>query len=724
MTNVKDSNYSLFIASSPTLKQSLVAISAFIVFFVISKLNLILNFSTKIIGGTIGDASIYIWLAKNFSVSNVLNFETNGFYPYSQSLAFSDNWIFPSLVINIFQKFNLNFITSYNLHFVFISILAAYFFFLLLFYITNNFITSISIGTISLTFAPIQNHLGHPQLQSYWIIPAIILFLFKWTDCRNIKNSIFLALTSLLGFFSSVYLWIFSSYLILLYLIIIKLFRTNDIKIKNILILAICFIAIFFPFFWAFLPYLNLNLTFGDRFYYEAFTFRAMPISYLDFGNFSLLSKLLNFAHSEAKLGVGFIILCASIWCLYKNLFNKKFKNINLVFIGSLLSLLVSSHLNYGLAYCFSSWLFLISLVFINYLYSKKLKNLKISFISNQEIILFLTWILLWFLIFSLGPVGEQYDYYWSPFKLFFEYFPAFSGIRATARFGLISSIILLLITYFYFSVLSSKKRLSNLSILSITALIILENLTFQYPLEPTNNPPLAVTELPNNNDVVIALPYGGELNESSDIKSYFKFTTINNTFLSDLSVLKPSVKSINGFTGVKTKLVKTLPVKLFDFPSVESIRTLSSFVGLNKIIILPEFFTDKNSNYNNPNDLLIELQKLKLDFNDIKLFQDKSLIIELNSNLNLSAPIELLSDASKKLITCSIESNNLITDICNNILISQIGTNDSVAYRCNESEKKLSIFPNKINKPIVAAIIRVSLNKNLKHDTFLNNCN
>src|SRR5690606_29944065 len=68
----------------------------------------LLHISTHYIGGFQGDAGLYSWLT-NLNSQNFLFpwFETNGFYPYGYSLAWSDNFILPSLLASVLFKFGI-----------------------------------------------------------------------------------------------------------------------------------------------------------------------------------------------------------------------------------------------------------------------------------------------------------------------------------------------------------------------------------------------------------------------------------------------------------------------------------------------------------------------------------------------------------------------------------------------------------------------------------------
>jgi hypothetical protein len=698
------------------------------------KLEILQKFSSHFIGGVYGDAGIYVWISKLFPlpVSNSFWFETNGFYPYSLSLAFSDNWIFPSSLIYALSRINFDFITSYNLVYIGSIIFAGFFTYLLLYSITGNFLTSCLAGITASNLAPFQHHLGHPQLQHYWILPLTLHLTLKWINSKNFKYTFTIGLSLSISFLCSVYLSIFAGYLFATILLVFLVLRPNYFKLQELLRSILALILGLIPI-WIFInPYLHLKDAFGSRFYYEPWSFQATPSSYLSFGPFSWQYPTFSFSHSEAHLGIGATLLTLALSGFSMAVWSKAFGKARWVFILSIIGLFFVAAFPaapYLLSTIFG-WVSLLTLIYFAYRYRKITLGSKIKFFTNQEILFLLTSSSLIFLIASFGPINLPSIVSYNPFYIFYKVIPGLDAIRSVARFGLVTTYLSVIVAFFVLSLLHARKQISSLVVLSLSFFIIAENFTAKFPLEAPPKAVGAFSDISKNSNLGITLPYGGRLKEDGSIDSYFSFAKRN-----IFSVIwgyehNPNLRFINGFSGVKTKIVSELPVAVFDFPSENSLRILSSFVGLDTIIILPEFFEDNNSRFQKIDDFLLELNKYKNFINQIRVHDDKSIYIEFISQIDLSAPATLLTDSKAASIKCKLKTqstSNKQINICDPSLfnIVQIPRNSEAWYRCitSESNSYINIFAPRALKTIPANSIRISTSKLAPLGIILSEC-
>lgn len=604
---------------------------------ILFKPQLLNGFSDHYIGGTYGDGGIYVWLTKNFANSSIGWFETNGFYPYSKSLSFSDNWIVPSLISKFLSSFNFSSASSYNLSIIFAWIFGGIFFYLLTFYITESFFISSISSVLSTQLACINAHLGHPQLQHFWIVPLVLYLFFRWKDSKNKITAFFLGLAFSISFYCSIYFTIFSS--ILLLLLILNSF--SSFSFNKSLISYFYFSLGLIPALPGLFQYMDIKEAFGQRAYYEAYSFQADILSYFSFGSFNwAYYPSLSFSHSEASLGVGFAILILALANIFKYQLSY---NSNRLFVyiciitGLLFSLSTLIPNNFIFLSTLSGWIFLIG----------------IFYIKKKDKIAILLFPLSVFLIISFGPIHRPDLPTYNPFYLFYRILPGLDGIRSVARAGLIVDFILLI-----FALDFLNKLKSPLLILSLSSIILLENITDKFPFEPLPLPSLAIANIDSfskNPTVAISLPYSGPLNENNDIKSFISFTNFQTLPLTWLS--NKNIRLINGQTGIKTNAIKYIPKQIFDFPSKDSIRYLSTLTNLSLIIINPDFFKSNNSTFFSSEEFKSKLK----DFSEITIlseFKDGSFLLRFTPIISLEAPIELKSRSDALSIKCKVSTS------------------------------------------------------------------
>src|SRR5262249_26811995 len=129
------------------------------------------------IGGAQRDAGLYSWLME-INARDLLRmpwFSTKAFYPYAHSLAFSDNFIFPSLVASPFLEIGVPPGLVFNLIILCAELLTGYGTFRVAYALTADFASSLIAGSGFIAFAYFTAHLGHPQLQFAFFFPYFVL---------------------------------------------------------------------------------------------------------------------------------------------------------------------------------------------------------------------------------------------------------------------------------------------------------------------------------------------------------------------------------------------------------------------------------------------------------------------------------------------------------------------------------------------------------------------
>lgn len=205
-------------------------------------------------------------------------FDSNQFYPFPQTLAYSDHLFIPSLIFAPIYWLSNGLIFSVNYYLV----LTFVFTFISSFYCLNFFVRqklASLVGAFVFTFNPLTfSHLGHLQLMGKFFIPPLFLFAFLYIKNPTIKNSFFFFLFFTLNALSAFYFQVFSLILIPIFwmpFLITQILRKN---VKYFLSLRTSFIGLaFLPLLLYFnLPYLKVSSlegayrTLGEISFYSA----------------------------------------------------------------------------------------------------------------------------------------------------------------------------------------------------------------------------------------------------------------------------------------------------------------------------------------------------------------------------------------------------------------------------------------------------------------------
>jgi hypothetical protein len=174
-------------------------------------------------------------------------FTTNAFYPYKDTLLFSETLLSTSLLSYPIFFFTNDIVFTYNIILFlsfFFSALAAYF---LSKYYTKNALASIFAGLI-FGFGMFRfGQLGHLQILTAYFIPLSILYFEKLLEKSNFKNTFLFSLFFILNAHGSLYHMVMVT-LVLGLVFLIRVIQNKNIFTKRLfglLLLSIAFITIF-----------------------------------------------------------------------------------------------------------------------------------------------------------------------------------------------------------------------------------------------------------------------------------------------------------------------------------------------------------------------------------------------------------------------------------------------------------------------------------------------
>ncbi len=268
--------------------------------------------TTRYLGGVDYDAGLYVFLVKaaKSSLSADRWFDTRAFYPYGYSLAWSDNFIVPSLLFSLFPSVADP--LRYNLLYLLSGSLNGYCAFRLfrLFGGCQREGWAFLAGVAFSTYGFLQQHYGHPQLQWAFWMPLGVEFFLRSIFFQS-PASIFAACLCVSGaFLSSVYYAIFLAvaycFSALLFGLRAFLQGPSAATLGKCVVAGVVGIA---PLMLVADPYVRVGHAFGHRFLFESYFFSATLSSYLAASDLSYFYRELSgFSHPEARLFPGAVV--------------------------------------------------------------------------------------------------------------------------------------------------------------------------------------------------------------------------------------------------------------------------------------------------------------------------------------------------------------------------------------------------------------------------------
>ncbi len=573
--------------------------------------------NTHSLSGTLGDGGIYLWLLS--VVPQALDpenwYNVPAFYPYGQALAWSDNYILPSLLLMLLRSFSTlalpvqSLIVAHNGLLLGATALTGWCVSRLTFRLTGSLLPS-CYSCLAVIFCHFFiEHLGHPQLQYGFFLPLsaeVALLITSASTSKSDKKATKILRAVLLGivvgcaFLTAVYYGIFSASIAIIILLCWLATAFSRRCIAELTYLVFGGILGFSPFIPFLLPYFATEATFGQRNLYEAYYFSAHLLSYLSAGPLHTYSGILGkstWSHSEAHLSLGIISPILLLWGAVSTNYLHKYKiGITVCFASLMLALATNIHglgiPSLKVASAFLAWIALTSGVFV-FIQSQKLTN------SNSIHLGALTLVILTSIIFSLGPLGNPVkgELALGPFAVAHQFIPGMGGIRAVSRWGVVVLIFLPVIAavlahraYKQIALAKTYKRafFQYFFWLSFMILVFLEQYTTGYGKgmeELPKIPPVvhSMTRSEKNSGAIIFLPMSHPLSSTGEILSWSDFIRRNITAMN--ASVHLNMPTVNGYSGVKTKIMRDLPRRTRLFPDERSCTALQEISGLKFVV-------------------------------------------------------------------------------------------------------------------------------------------
>lgn len=645
-------------------KNELFAISILLLFLVLIRYQAILNIQTLFLGGTQADAGLYVWLLRFHTIDQLNSwFNTSAFYPYGNSLAWSDNFILPGLFGAGLIKLGIPLVVAYNLLILGANFLNGYLTYRLAFRISGLIIPALVAGTAFMCSSFFTGNLGHPQLQfAFWLPLGISLFL-RAIATRGMRWTFFSALVVVATFLSTLYYAVFLALILCTLFVGVMLLRPERFNIKEsacLLGASLLGLALLAPFVPA---YLDSQRYFGGRQLYEAAAFSATFLSYFSAPPFHwYLSVTELFSHSEAHLFPGIFLILA--FCLgFRRLLESKKLRVSgytfcaLFFLTLLLTLTTTNRWGWYFEAAHylaaaSSWLTLgIFLYHINLL-GRLEKRLGLFIISGRGMFAIFSLVALLFLLISFGPLGnpEKHQAALGVHRFFFEFFPGLGSIRAISRAGMVVILFLALLSALSLAFLQKILSLREIAFAPLLILVLVENYCTTYPLEPQSvSPPLfnAISALPSK-DAILTLPFSAELNAQGEVQSWFQLARRQVDAMNwSLNTTHPTV---NGYSGQRSWIINNFPKLMAGFPDRTSLNALGTVAGLRYVVFAPRFVENFNAEeFRHKLDGLAQQLELLGEDNEGNFLLEYKGEIKLSPKFYLLAPTQ--QDKSSNLV-------------------------------------------------------------------------
>lgn len=299
-------------------------------------------------------AWIQNWVINALSTGNIFSiFDANIYYPYHNTLAYSETFITSSMLALPIKLFTTEPIATVNFTLISSLILLGFSLFILAFYLTKDFLASLISGIIVIFSPAVLSYYIHLQVLAVQWTPLSILFFLVFIKKQRSKYLVLSLLFFVLQIYNSFlpgYFIIFSFLIILIYSWLYKKKQTQKLINKRNLTLIIIFGLLVLP---IIVPYYRVSKEFGyvrdiRESIHNALQFEDILYS----SGFSRLSNYLNFLpfnmisqNNEFKPGyLGFIftiLVLYSLWFYSKN-YKKRNLFLNSFFTISTVSFILS----------------------------------------------------------------------------------------------------------------------------------------------------------------------------------------------------------------------------------------------------------------------------------------------------------------------------------------------------------------------------------------------
>ena len=578
-------------------------------------------FNTRYLGGFERDAGLYVWLV-NANIQDLFGsgwFNTPAFYPYTRTLAWSDNFILPSLAVWVLRA-GLSVFAAYNVVLLGACFLNGFVTYRLCYRLTSRAVPSWTAGAAFMASSALTAQLGHPQLQFAFWIPAALYYLIAYLSAPRLRAALQLGFVLVLCFLCTVYYAVLIPPLIAVVLVAFFLLRPGHLPLRGYGLLLLGSILGAAPAAFFVLPYFDVRNTFGGRGLYESFAFGATALSYVSAAPLNwLYGRSATLSHGEAHLFPGVAVLGLAATAFWRLRGARRQRRVTALVLVTLALTLVCSALSAPpvaeqvawlgrnvrtLRYltAAASWAALLCGAAFLYRLGALERELRFEAMSNRGLIAVFLFTAYVFFALSLGPLGKGWIFpqhgelfagEFAPglFTLFYGLVPGADSLRAVSRIGIVVILCLTLTIPFALVLLARARGWGRGFYLLIAGGILAEIVHWAIPFEGVPaTPPVfqSAAALAAPGDTLLVLPFAPRTTPTGTVASWSDFALLNVLYMN--WALPTGLPVVNGYSGQRSKLMLEYPGKTARFPDLRSLNALSLISGLRYIIYLPEY--------------------------------------------------------------------------------------------------------------------------------------
>lgn len=568
------------------------------------------NISTHYFGGARQDPGIYIWLTedniRHFFHWPSSGFDANFFFPWGKALAYTDNYLLPSLFAMPVRLLTGNLTLAVNFAFLVAFVLNGYCTYRLVHLITHSRAAGLISGFAFMCQPFLYEQLGHSQLQYAYCFPAAVWAACSFARTRSALSASGVGAAVAAGFFSSAYYGLFCYLLAGLTLLLLAILSYRTLRVRDVLVLGVANIPWIFLLALTMPAYKAVRETFGSWNLWVAKKFSATFLNYFGLpGRMWLWGKHLHkFAHAEANLFMGmtvFVLACAAIaWTIWTLMQTQTSSSKT---IGRTYGALAFFAAQFAVAmyYTWRRWGFFIEkdpiihgfaigvpmweilVCAFGMLILRAATRKADAALETVDFALSMIVLMVFFYFASLGVVEGHGPLSPKPglYSWMFRFLPGYDSLRAVSRIGIVTDFTLVVLAGIAYA--EFLKRYRQATVFSFAGLLLVMGVEYhpvRYPLEQMAGPPEIYQRLAKipGDEAVIALPYGNP----KAIGWYSQLQTEHIQWMQAAGVERPL---FNGYSGKMPASNVYTERSVKNFPDQTSLNYLGRFVGLRYLL-------------------------------------------------------------------------------------------------------------------------------------------
>ena len=556
--------------------------------------------NTGFIGGSAADPAIYVWLTYHNNTQVLtwpsVGFDSLAFFPFGNSLAYTDNYLLPSLFSRLWLRMGASLELAHNASLVAAGVLNGACTFFLALRVNKNIWAAATAG-LAFQCLPFFNfHFGHPQLQYAFVFPLMSLVVLRYFECPSFVRGCCIGTTVIAAFLCSAYYGVFSAIYAPLFFVAVWVMHRARFSFRQLINLVFANLLPAFALYALIQPYLDVRTVFKPinakltQHFASQLTgyFAASPIQLLWGTSLVFLNK----SPDGSYFFIGIILSLATVVALVKLLFVLSCDKRTQALLGGaflLFAALVALHFvapeelikdrtTRSYFYAPVMWVLVCSASYALWVVGR----FQISSIAKYSVLFVVVASVFMYASFGvLGPHGKL-----TPFSglyaLLYWYAPGVNGLRAVNRIGVVSAFALIILGSIGITRLLSGIRHSRVR--SFVGLGIFLLVAAELKTQPIYT--VEMPQRPQAYDALATLPDGAVVNLPfySLEKNAARYSDWHPRYM--LWATQVNRQTMSGYSGKIPGFFQKSGPRLDTFPSDKSLQRLGQFVGLKYVIV------------------------------------------------------------------------------------------------------------------------------------------